>query len=153
MGRVTAAVFALLLLAGALLPGCSKDQLLDTYSAAVAAAGNIGLTSGLTLQGERQFGADRYTGTYSAEYKDFTGRECPFGGTMLERREQQYVQVCCTIQGQGDAKLVWQCGAAEPVTLAEGEGTFSQTAYLSPGSNYFNLELEQFTGSIDLRIE
>ena len=84
MAKITAFVFAVLLLAGTLLPGCSKDEMLDVYGGLVAAAGNIGLDGSLTLKGERTFGADKYTGTYSAEYEDFTGEEHPFGGTMLE---------------------------------------------------------------------
>ncbi len=151
--RVTLISFVLLLLAGTLLPGCSKDQALDVYGAAVAAVGNIGLDSDFTLKGERAFGADKYTGTYTAAYEDFTGEECPFGGTMLERRENEHVAVTVTIEGEGGAKLVWNCGAEDPVTLADGEGTFTETAYLAPGSNYFDLQFDHFTGSVDLTIE
>ncbi len=151
--RMTAAVLVLLL-AGLLLPGCSKDEVLDLYGAAVAVAGNVGLDSFLTLKGDREFGEDRYTGTYKAEYEDFTGQECPFGGTMLQRRKEERVQVECTVESEsGEARLIWNCGADKPVVMAEGEGTFTQTAYLAPGSNYFNLEFEGFTGSVELKIE
>lgn len=153
MAKITAFVFAVLLLAGTLLPGCGKDDVLNVYGAAVAAAGNVGLDSSLTLKGERKFGADKYTGTYSAQYENFTGEECPFGGTMLQRRENEHVTVTAAIEGGGVAKLVWNCGAEEPVVLADGEGTFTETAYLAPGSNYFNLEFDHFTGSVELTIE
>lgn len=144
---------ALTLLAGLLLAGCGKDQVLDAYGAAVAVLGNVGLDSSLTLQGDREFGEDKYTGTYTAEYEAFTGEECPFGGTALEKRENEHVTVTCTIEcTAGTAKLVWNCGAAEPVALAEGAGTFTETVYLAPGSNYFNLEFEAFTGSVALEI-
>lgn len=144
---------AALLLAGSVLPGCSKDQALDVYGAAVAAFGNVGLDSSLTLKGDREFGEDKYTGTYTAEYEDYTGEECPFGGTFLEKREQEFVTVECVIEREsGQAGLTWNCGAAEPVALAQGEGEFTQTVYLAPGSNYFNLEFEGFTGSVDLTI-
>lgn len=153
MSRLTALLCALLLLAGALLPGCSKNDVMDVYGALVAAAGDLGLTGTLALKGERTFGADKYTGTYTAEYEDFTGRECPFGGTTLEHRAQEHVEVTVTIRGEGDARLVWMCGADHPVTIADGEGTVTETAYLSPGSNYFNLEFDRFTGSVSLTIE
>lgn len=144
---------AVMLLAGTVLTGCGKDQVLDVYGAAVAAFGNVGLDSSLTLKGDREFGEDKYTGTYTAEYEDFTGQECPFGGTFLERREQEHVTVSCTIECvSGQASLRWNCGAAEPVVLAQGEGTFTETAYLAPGSNYFNLEFADFTGSVELQI-
>ena len=151
--KKTALALAVLLLAGALLTGCGKDQVMDVYGAAVAAFGNVGLDSALTLKGEREFGEDKYTGTYTAAYEDFTGQECPFGGTFLEKREQEQVTVTCTIEcDAGQASLTWNCGAAEPVTLAQGEGEFTQTAYLAPGSNYFNLRFEDFTGSVSLTI-
>ena len=150
--RMIAAALVLLL-AGLLLPGCSKDEVLDLYGTAVAVAGNVGLDSFLTLKGDREFGEDRYTGTYKAEYEDFTGQECPFGGTMLRQRKEEHVTVTCTIEcDSGEAKLVWNCGADEPVVLAEGEGTFTETVYLTPGSNYFDLRFDGFTGSVELEI-
>ena len=151
--RVTLISFVLLLLAGTLLPGCSKDEMLDVYGGLVAAAGNVGLDSSFSLKGEREFGADKYTGTYTADYEGFTGEECPFGGTMLQRRENEHVTVTCAIEGKGGAKLVWNCGADEPVTLADGAGDFTETIYLAPGSNYFNLQFDRFTGSVELTIE
>lgn len=151
--KITAFVFVVLLVMGAFLPGCSKQDVLDVYGDLVAAAGNVGLTSSLSLKGEREFGTDKYTGTYAAQYEDFTGEECPFGGTMLEKRDQEHVAVTVTIEGEGGAKLVWNCGADNPVVIADGEGTYTETAYLAPGSNYFNLEFDRFTGSVELEIE
>ena len=153
MAKITAFLFVALLLMGAFLPGCSKDTVMDLYGQAVALAGNVGLTGTLKLKGERTFGADKYTGTYTAEYEDFTGRECPFGGTMLERRAQEHVEVTVTIDGEGDAKLIWMCGADSPVTIADGPGEVTETAYLAPGSNYFNLEFDHFTGDVTLTIK
>lgn len=152
--KLTVVVFTLLLLAGVLLPGCSKEQVLDVYSDAVELAGNVGLTNGLFLEGKREFGEDRYTGTYKVDYVNYTGEECPFGGTMLDKRAQEHVEVTCTVESQGGAvSLVWNCGGADPVVLAEGDGTFTETCYLAPGSNYFNILCEDFTGSVDLTIE
>ena len=91
--KLTVVVFTLLLLAGVLLPGCSKEQVLDVYSDAVELAGNVGLTNGLFLEGKREFGVDRYTGTYKVDYVNYTGEESPFGGTMLDKREQEHVEV------------------------------------------------------------
>ena len=152
MVRITAVLFVILLLAGTLLPGCSKDEVLDVYGAAVAAFGNVGLDSALSLKGEREFGEDKYTGTYAARYEDFTGMETPFRGTMLEHRSQEHVTVTCAISGTGKARLRWNCGAEEPILIADGEGEVEKTVYLAPGSNYFNLEFENFTGSVELEI-
>ena len=153
--RITAVIFIILLLAGALLPGCGKDEILAVYGDLVSAAGNLGLDSEWTLQGERTFGEDRYTGTYTAQYEDFTGQECPFGGTALERRENEHVRVTCSVQGTGTARLEWNCGYDTAVVLADtaGEDTCDEVIYLAPGSNYFNLVCEGFTGSVELTIE
>ncbi len=153
MAKITAFFFVVLLVMGAFLPGCSKDTVMDLYGQAVSLAGNVGLSSSLSLQGERTFGGDKYTGTYTAQYEDFTGRECPFGGTMLEHRAQEHVEVTIAIDGEGSAKLIWMCGADSPVTIADGPGEVTETAYLAPGSNYFNLELDHFTGSVELTIK
>ncbi len=154
MAKLTALVFVLLLLAGTLLPGCSKSEMLDVYGDLVSAAGNIGLSSSLSLKGEREFGADKYTGTYRADYEDFSGEECPFGGTMLERRTQEHVEVTCTItRDTGTARLTWNSGADGVVTLADKAGEHTQTIYLAPGSNYFNLTFDHFSGRVELTIE
>ena len=153
MAKITAFLFVILLLAGALLPGCSKEEMLDVYGSAVSIAGNIGLDAELFLEGDREFGEDKYTGTYTASYEDFTGTEHLFGGTMLEKRTREYVKVTVTIEGKGGARFIWMCGADDPVTLADGAGEFTETAYLAPGSNYFNLELESFTGTVEITIK
>ena len=152
--KITVILCLLALMAGCLLPGCSKDEILDVYGDVVAAVGNVGLTADFALKGEREFGEDKYTGTYEAGYEDFSGEEGLFGGTMLERRESEHVTVSGSIRREaGQGKLTWNCGAAEPVVVAQGEGDFSKTVYLSPGSNYFNFTAEGFTGSLTLKIE
>ena len=152
--KTTVFVFVLLLLAGTLLPGCSKAQVLDAYDSVVRAAGNLGLTSAITLKGEREFGEDRYTGTYEVDYVNFMGEESIFGGTALTWRSREALTVTWTIDGtEGTARLVWNCGADEPVVLTETYGSDVQVIYLAPGSNYFNVECENFTGRIELTIE
>ncbi len=152
--RVIVFICLLALMAGCLLPGCTKEAVLDVYGQAVEVLGNVGLTAGPALQGERKFGEDKYTGTYHANYVNFTGEEGLFGGTMLEKRESEHVTVSGAIRCEdGQGKLIWSCGASEPVEVAAGEGDFSQTVYLSPGSNYFNFRAEDFTGSLELTIE
>ena len=152
--KIAVILCLLALMAGCLLPACSKEAVLDVYGSAVEALGNVGLTAGIALEGERKFGEDKYTGSYRADYVNYTGDEGLFGGTMLEKREEEHVTLSGSIRCEaGTAKLVWNCGEAKPVTVAEGEGAFSRTVYLSPGSNYFNFTADGFTGSLDLKIE
>ncbi len=67
------------------LVGCSKDEILDQYNNVVQSAGNTTLTSDFSLKGDRAYGDDCYTGTYTADYKDFSKTEYLFGGTSIER--------------------------------------------------------------------
>lgn len=59
------------LIFGLTLAGCSKDEILDQYNSVVQIAGNTALTSDFSLKGNRTYGEDCYTGTYTADYKDF----------------------------------------------------------------------------------
>ena len=152
--KITAFIFTVLLLAGVFLPGCSKEQVLGAYDSVLQTAGSLVLTGSISLKGERTFGEDKYTGTYVSDYVNFTGEEVLFGGTALEARKEEAVTVTCTLTGSaGSAELMWNSGSYTAVTLAEADGTCSETVYLAPGSNYFSVVCDGFTGSINLKIE
>ena len=152
--KATAVIFTLLLLAGTLLPGCSKADILSGYDSVIRLAGELGLTGDKNLQGERQFGTDHYTGTYDVDYVNFTGTEHIFGGTALERKEGETVEITCRIEGSaGEARLICNYGSDGPMILLDGAGEYAETIYLTPGSNYFTVQCEDFTGSVELKIE
>ena len=54
------------------LSGCTKDEVLDHYNNIVQSAGSVELTGNLSLQGKKEKGIDDYTGSYQADYKDFS---------------------------------------------------------------------------------
>ena len=68
-----------------MLVGCSKDEILNHYNNIVQSAGSIELTGKSSLQGEKEKGIDDYTGTYTADYANFSGTEYLFGGTSIKR--------------------------------------------------------------------
>ena len=68
-----------------MLAGCSKDEILNHYNNIVQSAGSIELTGKSSLQGEKEKGIDDYTGTYTADYANFSGTEYLFGGTSIKR--------------------------------------------------------------------
>ncbi len=68
-----------------MLAGCSKDEILNHYNNIVQSAGSIELTGKSSLQGEKEKGIDDYTGTYTADYTNFSGTEYLFGGTSIKR--------------------------------------------------------------------
>lgn len=135
-----------------MLAGCSKDEILNHYNNIVQSAGSIELTGKSSLQGEK--GIDDYTGTYTADYANFSGTEYLFGGTSIKREAGKELSIDCTLEiTEGTAKVFWISGADEAVTLIEATGTYSDTITLPDGGNYIGIECENFTGNIELNIE
>lgn len=76
---------ALILVGSFMLSGCSKDEILDHYNNIIQSAGAIELTGKLSLEGTKEKGIDDYTGTYTADYENFSDTEYLFGGTSIKR--------------------------------------------------------------------
>ena len=137
-----------------MLAGCSKDEILNHYNNIVQSAGSIELTGKSSLQGEKEKGIDDYTGTYTADYANFSGTEYLFGGTSIKREAGKDLSIDCALEvTEGTAKVFWISGADEEVTLLETTGTYSDTITLPEGGNYIGIECENFTGNIELNIE
>ena len=137
-----------------MLAGCSKDEILNHYNNIVQSAGSIELTGKSSLQGEKEKGIDDYTGTYTADYANFSGTEYLFGGTSIKREAGKELSIDCALEvTEGTAKVFWISGADEEATLLETTGTYSDTITLPEGGNYIGIECENFTGSIELNIE
>ena len=131
-----------------------KDTILDAYGSLVDSAGSWALTPDRSLQGERVNGGDDYTGTYEADYEDFSGTELLFGGTSLDREAGGTVEITCslTIEG-GDASILLRSGAEEPVILLSESGDYSGTIEVGGGSTYLGVCAEGVTGSVSIQIE
>ena len=145
---------AFVLLGSFMLSDCSKDEILDHYNNIVQSAGTIELTGKLSLEGTKEKGIDDYTGTYTADYENFSDTEYVFGGTSIKREAGKELSIDCTLEvTEGTAKVFWISGSDEAVTLIEATGTYSDTITLPGGGNYIGIECESFTGSIELNIE
>ena len=124
-----------------MLAGCSKDEILNHYNNIVQSAGSIELTGKSSLQGEKEKGIDDYTGTYTADYANFSGTEYLFGGTSIKREAGKELSIDCTLEiMEGTAKVFWISGSDEAVTLIEATGTYSDTITLPDGGNYIGIE-------------
>lgn len=145
----------LLILSGSfVLSGCTKDEILNRYNSIVQSAGSIKLTGKLSLQGRKEKGIDDYTGTYKADYENFSDTEYLFGGTSIKREAGKNISVTCTLKiTAGTAKVFWISGADEAVTLIETAGTYRDTLTLPDGGNYIGIECEDFTGSMEINVE
>ena len=106
------------------------------------------------LQGKKEKGIDDYTGSYQADYENFSDTEYLFGGTSIKREAGKDISVTCTLEVlSGTAKVFWISGADEAVTLLETTGTYSDTITLPDGGNYIGIECEDFTGKIEMNIK
>ena len=144
----------LILIGVSTLSGCTKDEILNHYNNVVQSAGSIELTGKLSLQGKKEKGIDDYTGSYQADYENFSDTEYLFGGTSIKREAGKDISVTCTLEVlSGTAKVFWISGADEAVTLLETTGTYSDTITLPDGGNYIGIECEDFTGKIEMNIK
>ena len=130
-----------------------KDNLIDGWDNWIQSFSKHALTKEKDLQGEKTKGVDAYTGTYTATYDGFNGKEFIFGGTALERENGNHLQVTykLTIE-EGSAKLNWIAGSDEySVANANSEDTKEYT--ISSGDNYIVLKGENFSGSLELTVK
>ena len=126
----------------------------DHYNNIIQSAGAIELTGKLSLEGTKEKGIDDYTGTYTADYENFSDTEYLFGGTSIKREAGKELSIDCTLEiTEGTAKVFWISGSDEAVTLIEATGTYSDTITLPDGGNYIGIACEDFTGNIELNIE
>ncbi len=91
----------LILCGVSILSGCTKDEVLDQYNNIVQSTGSIALTGNSSLQGTKEKGIDDYTGSYTADYEDFSDTEYLFGGTSIKREAGKELSIDCTFGGYG----------------------------------------------------
>ena len=89
---------AFVLLGSFMLSDCSKDEILDHHNNIVQSAGAIELTGKSSLEGTKEKGIDDYTGTYTADYEDFSDTEYLFGGTSIKREAGKELSIDCTLE-------------------------------------------------------
>ena len=131
-----------------------KDALVGAYGSLVDAAGSWALTPDRSLQGERVRGEDDYTGTYEADYQDFSGTELLFGGTTLDRAAGNTVELSCSLDiEEGEAAVFLCSGSDDPVILLSGSGDYSSTIEVGGGSTYIGVWGEEANGSASIQIE
>ena len=141
----------LIILGTSVLSGCTKDEVLNQYNNIVQSAGSIALTGDSSLQSKKKKGIDDYTGSYTANYKNFSDTEYLFGGTSIKREAGKELSIDCTLEVmEGTAKVFWISGSDEAVTLIEITGSYNDTITLPEGGNYIGIEGENFTGCIEL---
>ena len=133
--------------------GSLKDNLIDGWDSWMQSFSKHALTKEKNLQGEKDKGDDAYTGTYTATYDEFNGKEFIFGGTALERGNGNQLTVTYTITiDEGTAELYWIAGGDE-YTIANDNSEDTKEYTISSGDNYIVLKGEDFSGTLTLTVE
>ena len=71
-------------------------------------------------QEKKEIRIDEYTGTYTADYENFSDTAYLFGGTSIKREAGKDLSIDCTLEiTEGTAKVFWISGSDEAVTLIE----------------------------------
>lgn len=130
-----------------------KDNIVEGWNNWMQSFSEYVLTKENDLKGEKSRGDDAYTGTYTAVYDEFNGKELIFGGTALERENGNCLKVtyCLTVE-EGNAALYWISGS-DKYMIASDSSEDSGEYTISPGDNYYVFEGENFTGKLELTIE
>lgn len=130
-----------------------KDNFIEGYNSWLQSFSRFSLTGDGTLKGKKDKGVDEYTGTYSAEYESFNGKEFLFGGTSLERKDGSDLEVVYSIKiTSGSATLYWLTSGEEyTISDKDGDGTYNLT--LRSGDNYIILKGENYSGSLSLTVK
>ena len=133
--------------------GSLKDNLIDGWDRWMQSFSKHALTKEKDLQGEKDEGVDAYTGTYTAAYDGFNGKEFIFGGTALNRENGNHLQVTykLTIE-DGTAELNWIAGSDE-YSIANTSSEDTKEYIISSGDNYIVFKGENFSGSLEVSVK
>lgn len=138
-------ILAISIKIGVTLP---KDEILNVYDRIIQTFSSKGLSKDKDLKGERNFGVDKYVGTYKAEYDNYTGTETVFGGTALHRKNGDHIKLTIKIEKQsGNINVISKLGENE-LSLISDNGEYEDTIYIDGMSYYLSINLDNFKGSI-----
>ena len=133
------------------LTGCSKDRVIKTFDDASKKFGDEILTKDNDLIGKRSFGIDHYTGTYVSSYENITKKETIFGGTTLNRNEDNIHIKIYLEKVLGEINIKMNLNEEEKI-LTKDIGLYEFDFNVKSGSNYFVIDTNDFTGNVDILI-
>lgn len=133
------------------LTGCSKDRVIKIFDDASKKFGDEILTKDNDLIGKRSFGIDHYTGTYVSNYENSTKNEIIFGGTTLNRDEDNIHIKIYLEKVSGEITIKMNLKEEEKV-LTKDSGLYEFDFNVKSGSNYFVIDTNDFTGNVDILI-
>lgn len=144
-------IFIFVIICTIFLTGCSKDRVIKTFDDASKKFGDEILTKDNDLIGKRSFGIDHYTGTYVSSYENITKKETIFGGTTLNRDEDNIHIKIYLEKVSGEITIKMNLKEEEKV-LTKDSGLYEFDFNVKSGSNYFVIDTNDFTGNVDVLI-
>ena len=133
------------------LTGCSKDRVIKTFDDASKKFGDEILTKDNDLIGKRSFGIDHYTGNYVSNYEKSSKKETIFGGTTLNRDEDNIHIKIYLEKVSGEITIKMNLNEEEKI-LTKDSGLYEFDFNVKSGSNYFVIDTNDFTGNVDILI-
>ena len=144
-------IFIFVIICTIFLTGCSKDRVIKTFDDASKKFGDEILTKDNDLIGKRSFGIDHYTGTYVSSYENITKKETIFGGTTLNRDEDNIHIKIYLEKVSGEITIKMNLNEEEKI-LTKDSGLYDFDFNVKSGSNYFVIDTNDFTGNVDVLI-
>lgn len=124
-----------------------KEAALSAMDSAMRGFSKSVLTRKYRLTGDKKEGSSAYTGSYQAEYKDFTGKEALFGETGLNLGEDKKIKISYDINSNsGDCYLFRVSPNGINIIAADGEGSVEFD--VKSGDNYIIFQGDHFTGEL-----
>lgn len=133
--------------------GNLKDNLIDGWDNWIQSFSKHALTKDKELKGEKEKGVDAYTGTYTATYDGFNGKEFIFGGTALNRENGNQLSVTYKLTiDEGTAELNWIAGSDE-YTITNSTSEDEKEYTISSGDNYLVFKGDDFSGTLEVTVK
>ena len=124
-----------------------KDEIINSYNTFLQSFDFARLSKDKDLEGERSFGIDKYVGTYKAEYDNVTSEETIFGGTALNRKNGEYVNLKIKIEKEsGSINVIAKLGN-NGISLINENGEYEDNLYIEGGSYYLTIKLDNFNAN------
>ena len=139
------------------ITGCGgdhvKDNVINGFNDMLQNFSKYALTDEKDLQGDKMKGEDTYTGSYTADYQSFHGKEYIFGGTALERDKGSHLTVTYQLTVvSGTVRFYWRDKEGENI-IADTSDTGTYSVTLEEGDNYLTLEGDDFCGSLQVTVD
>lgn len=131
----------------------TKDRIINVYDTFLQSFGLKGISKDKELQGKREFGTDKYVGTYNANYDNYTGEETIFGGTALNRKNGDHISLKIKLEKEsGNIDVINKLGNSE-TSLISDTGEYEDIIYIKGMSYYLTIKLNNFKGNVSISAE